>query len=72
MATGIHVTSAGGEGAPLTVFVEGARAGVLPLAPIALKPGEHRVVVSGGPLYQDREERVVVEEGRVLRVGPSR
>jgi hypothetical protein len=65
--TGIRVT---GDGGPLTLFVDGVRIGVLPLDLVALEPGEHRVVISGGPRYVDHEERVIVEPGRVAPVGP--
>jgi hypothetical protein len=65
--TGIRVR---GEGGPLTLFIDGARIGVLPLEPVAVAPGEHRIVISGGPRYADHEERIVVERGRVASVGP--
>jgi eukaryotic-like serine/threonine-protein kinase len=65
--TGVRVS---GEGGPLTLFVDGARVGVLPLEPVALEPGEHRIVISGGPRYADHEERILVERGRVVSVGP--
>jgi hypothetical protein len=64
--TGIHVSGEVGH----TLSVDGSRVGVLPLEPVPLEPGEHLIKVSGGPGYAEHEERIVLERGRVARVGP--
>jgi eukaryotic-like serine/threonine-protein kinase len=65
--TGIQVF---GEGGPLSLFVDGALIGQLPLELVELEPGEHSLIVRGGPRYQEYADRIVVERGRVTRVGP--
>lgn len=68
-STGIRVF---GEGAGLTLLVDGKEFGPLPRELREMEPGEHVIQVTGGPRYEIFQQSVVVEPDRITPIGPIR
>jgi serine/threonine protein kinase len=59
-----------GEGSDLSLSVDGKLMGALPGEVLGLDPGEHWVLVTGGPRYRPFQANVNLAPGTVASVGP--
>jgi protein kinase-like protein len=59
-----------GEGSDLALSVDGKPIGTLPGEARGLEPGEHQVLVTGGPRYRPYQARVNLAAGSVGTIGP--
>ena len=63
--TGIDVTTTIPN---LQLYIDGRRVGSLPRKVMGLTPGEHTILVSGGPYFSSAERRITVEPNQLLAI----